>query len=297
MDAFRNMALFIEVAASGGFRAAANRLGLPNSSVSRRIAELERDIGLRLFNRTTRRVELTEAGQIYYDRCRRIADDVRLAHEELNGMVNQPKGLIRASVPVDFALVYLSDILSEFTRAYPGIQLELDVSPRHSNLVAEPFDVTIRIGLPAEPNLIARKLAEVEMGLFAAPGYVAEHAVPQTPEDLLSHACLRIADRPWWLEGPTGPVQVAVQGPVTATNVGLLHRLALRGGGIVSLPNALAEEDVASGRLTTVLPGWRPPKTVVHALTETRLLPAKVRVFIDFLTARLKTGQAPNFAG
>ena len=105
MDVFRNMELFVEVAASGGFRAAAERLGIPNSTVSRRIAELEHDIGLRLFHRTTRRVELTEAGRLYYDRCRRITDEARLAHEELSGMVRQPTGTIRASVPVDFARV------------------------------------------------------------------------------------------------------------------------------------------------------------------------------------------------
>lgn len=288
MDVFRNMELFIEVATTGGFRAAADRLGLPNSTVSRRIGELERDIGLRLFNRTTRRVELTEAGRIYYDRCRRITDEARLAHEELSGMVQNPTGLIRASVPVDFALVYLSDILGEFTRTYPGIRLDLDVSPRQSDLVAEPFDVTIRIGLPSEPNLIARKLVEAEMGLFASPGYFCDITPPETPKALLAHTCLRIADRAWQLEGPTGRTQIAVQGSVTANNLGLLHRLCLRGHGIASLPVALVASDVDAGRLMAVLPDWRPSRIVVYALTETKLLPAKVRVFIDFLIDRLK---------
>ena len=297
MDVFRNMDLFIHVAAAGGFRAAADRLGLPNSTVSRRIAELERDIGLRLFNRTTRRVELTEAGRLYYDRCRSIADEARLAHEDLSGMAHQPTGLIRASVPVDFALIYLSEILGDFTRIYPGIRLDLDVSPRQSDLVAEPFDVTIRIGMPVQPNVIARKLAEVDVGLYASPAYLEGTTPPQVPEDLLSHPCLRILDRPWRLEGPTGAVEVAVQGPVTANNVGLLHRLALQNGGIVALPTLLVEQDILAGRLMPVLPNWHPSKVVVHALTETKLLPAKVRVFVDFLTARLKAGSIPKSVG
>lgn len=111
---------------------------------------------------------------------------------------------------------------------------------------------------------------------------------PQAPDDLLAHACLRIADRPWRLQGRSGTVQVAVQGPVTANNVGLLHRLAQRDGGIVSLPTVSVEPDVAAGRLVAVLPDWRPPAVVVHAVTETKLLPAKVRVFVECLTNRLK---------
>jgi len=291
IDVFRNMELFIEVASTGGFRAAADRLGLPNSTVSRRIAELERAIGLRLFNRTTRRVELTEAGQAYFDRCRRIIDEARLAHEELAGMVSQPTGVIRASVPVDFTLVYLGDILADFTRAYPGIRLDLDVTPRQSNLVTDPVDVAIRIGEVAEPNLIARKLTSVEIGLFAAPVYLADRGTPEVPQDLLRHNCLRISDRPWRLIGPTNEGEsLAVQGSFVANNVGLLHRLALQGVGIVALSLDQARDDVASGRLVAVLPGWRPPAVSVHALTETRLLPAKVRVFIDFLIANLKRG-------
>lgn len=289
IDTFRNMELFVAVAAAGGFRAAADRLGLPNSTVSRRIAKLERDIGLRLFNRTTRRVELTEAGQTYYDRCRRIIDEARLAHEELSGMVSQPTGLIRASVPVDFTLVYLTDILADFIRAYPGIRPDLDVTPRQSNLVTDPVDLTIRIGEVAEPNLIARNLAAAEMGLFAAPTNLADRGTAKTPQDLLNHDCLRIADRPWRLIGPNGEVQsVAVQGSFIANNVGLLHRLARKGSGVVALPVKLASGDIANGRLVAVLPEWRPPVISVYALTETRLLPAKVRVFFDFLMANLK---------
>jgi len=291
MDAFRNMHLFVEVASAGGFRAAAERLGMPNSTLSRRVAELERDIGLRLFNRTTRRVDLTEAGRLYFERCRRIIDEARLAHEELSGMVTQPTGLIRASVPVDFALVYLSEILADFLRLYPGLRLDLDVTPRQSNLISDPVDLTIRIGEPKEQQWIARKLGMSKVALFAAPEYLAAHGTPQAPQDLVDCNCLRIADRPWKLvNNRTGDEEmIAVAGSFTANNIGLLRKLALQGMGIVALTQELVSDDVKAGRLVRLLPEWQPPDIPVYALTETRLVPAKVRVFIDFLIQNLKS--------
>ncbi len=149
--------------------------------------------------------------------------------------------------------------------------------------------MTVRIGLPIDRNLIARKLAEAELGLFAAPKYLAPRIMPQVPHDLLVHCCLRMSNRPWSLSGLSGAGQFAVLGPVIANNVGLLQRLALEGVGIAPLPIAFVADDVASGRLLRVLPDWQLPKVEVYALTETRLIPAKVRVFIDFLATRLRS--------
>lgn len=300
MDIFRNMELFIEVASAGGFRAAADRLAMPNSKVSRRISELERDLGLRLFNRTTRRVELTEAGRLYFERCRRIIDEARLAHEELSGMVSQPSGLIRASVPVDFTLVYLGDILGDFLRLYPGIRLDLDVTPRQSDLISEPVDLTIRIGEPKDSQWIARKLVTFKAALFASPDYLAAHGAPQTPQDLARHNCLRLADRPWKLVNTRSAEEqtVAASGSFTANNIGLLRKMALQGTGVVLLTQDFASEDLEAGRLLRLLPDWAPPDFSAYALTETRLLPAKVRVFIDFLIRNLKSkGEVAQGAG
>ncbi len=297
MDALSNMHLFVEVARAGGFRAAAERLNMANSTLSRRIADLERDIGLRLFNRSTRRVELTEAGRLYFERCRRIIDEARLAHEELTDIVNQPTGLIRASVPVDFALVYLSEILAEFVRIYPGIRLDLDVTPRQSDLIAEPVDLTIRIGEPREQNLIARKLGASEMALYAAPEFLAAFGAPHAPRDLLNSNCLRIAERPWKLvnRGTGEEAIVVAAGNFTANNIGLLRRMALQGIGIGALPQELVEDDVKAGRLSPVLSDWNLPTIPIHALTETKLVPAKVRVFIDFLIEKLREKRrSPN---
>lgn len=226
MDAFRNMHLFVEVARTGGFRAAAERLGMQNSTLSRRIGQLERDIGLRLLNRTTRRVELTEAGRLYFERCSRIIEDARLAQEELASALAQPTGVIRASVPVDFTVVYLSRIVADFQKLYPGISLELDVTPRKSNLVTEPVDLTIRIGEPTEQNWIARKLATLKSALFAGPSCLSVSGMPGSPQELLKFNCLRVSDRPWTLVNRlTGEEQiVSVMGSVRANNIGLLRR-------------------------------------------------------------------------
>src|SRR5215469_12467554 len=137
------MALFVEVVKAKGFRSAADATGMPNSTLSRRISLLEKAIGLRLLHRTTRKVELTEAGQLYYERCRRIVDEARLAHEQLGEMLAQPSGVLRASLPVDFAVTYLAPLIVEFARTYPGITFEFDLTPRRVDLVSEPFDVAI----------------------------------------------------------------------------------------------------------------------------------------------------------
>ena len=141
-----DMALFVEVAKAMSFRGAAAAIGVPNSTLSRRISALENAIGLRLLHRTTRRIELTEAGRIYFERCKRIVDEARLAHEQLGDMLAQPSGVLRASLPVGFATVFLAPLVAEFAGRYPAITFEFDLSPRRADLVAEPVDVAIRMG-------------------------------------------------------------------------------------------------------------------------------------------------------
>ena len=169
MELLNDMALFVEVVKARGFRRAAEAVGIPNSTVSRRISSLEKAIGLRLLHRTTRKIELTEAGQIYFQRCKRIVDEAKLAHEQLGELLAQPSGVLRASLPVDFANIYLAPLIAEFARRYPGISFDLDLTPRLVDLVSEPFDVAIRMGNPPNSNLIARQLANLACYLYASP--------------------------------------------------------------------------------------------------------------------------------
>lgn len=289
MDLFKNMDLFIEVARAGGFRRAAEALGLPNSTVSRRIAELESEVGVRLFARTTRKVELTEAGRVYFDRCWRIVEEAKRAREELSGGKEKPAGIIRASLPVDLAMLRLGAIMAEFVGLYPDVRFKLDLSPRRTDLISEPIDLAIRVGAPTEPNLIARKIGDFDGGLFASPHYLATRGAPARPEDLADHDCLRVNERPWTLNGrkTKESVVVAVDGPFVANNPGLLRSLALRDLGVIQSSREFAIDDLTQGRLMPVLEDWAPPPFSVYAITESRLLPLRVRRFIEFMSARM----------
>lgn len=293
MDAFRNMHIFVEVASAGGFRAAANKLDMPNSTLSRRIAELEKELGLRLLNRTTRKVELTEAGQLYFDRCKKIIEEAKLAQEELAGLLTQPTGLIRASVPVDFTILYLSDIIAQFLKTYPGLSLDLDVTPRQSDLITEPVDLAIRIGHPKEQHLIARQLGHTQLALYASPQFIKTFGEPNSPQDLIRFNCLRISKQALKLvHQKTQQIEIInTTSSVVANNIGLLRKLAIEGVGIVALSTELIKEEIKTGQLVRILKDWQPPLVPFYALTETRLIPAKVRVFIDFLIMHLSVNK------
>lgn len=180
MELLNDMALFVEVVKARSFRKAAETIGMPNSTLSRRISVLEKAIGLRLLHRTTRKIEPTEAGQIYFERCRRIVDEARLAHEQLGEMLAQPSGLLRVSLPVDFANTYLAPLITEFARRYPGISFEFDLTPRRVDLVSEPFDLAIRMGEPEPSHMIARPLAYLSPYLYASPRYLELNGANRT---------------------------------------------------------------------------------------------------------------------
>lgn len=288
MELLNDMALFVEVVKARGFRRAADVTGIPNSTLSRRISDLEKAVGLRLLHRTTRRIELTEAGQIYFERCRRIVDEARLAHEQLGQMLAQPSGVLRASLPVDFAAIFLAPLIAEFAALYPGIRFDFDLTPRKVDLVAEPFDVAIRIGEPEDSSLIARRLATLRGELFVSPRYLERAGTPATPEDLAQHECIGFPKAgKWTLHHADETRQVAVGGRFVLNNVGMIRQLALLDQGIILMPREVVREDLDAGRLLPILPGWQGSALPIYALTETRLLPAKTQRFIGFLQERL----------
>ena len=289
MELLNDMALFVEVVKAKGFRSAAEVMGMPNSTLSRRISALEKAIGLRLLHRTTRKIELTEAGQIYFERCKRIVDEARLAHEQLGEMLAQPSGVLRASLPVDFAVTYLAPLIAEFAGRYPGITFDFDLTPRRVDLVTEPVDVAIRMGEPPNSNLIARRLARLPRYLYASPRYIELSGEPHQPADLVQHECLRgpAEVNGWTLHGKGETAEVAVGGRFLLNSVGMIRRLATLDLGIAVLAEEVVADDVASGLLRRVMPEWQAPPISVYAITETRLLPAKTQRFIEFLRERL----------
>lgn len=291
MNNLNDMMLFVEVAKTLSFRQAAEITGIPNSTLSRRISGLEEALGLRLLHRTTRTIELTEAGQIYYERCRHIVEEAKLVHEELGEIVESPRGLLRASLPVDFAINFITPLLGEFAELYPDITFEFDLTPRRVNLVTEPFDVAIRMGEQKDSTLVARRLATLTTSLYAAPSYIEKVGKPIYPAELIDYDCIGfVKDRSWKLYSRESAemVEASIKGRFFVNNVGMIKELALKGHGIVQLPEEIVKNELEVGRLQQILPNWRGESTSVYAITETRLLPAKTRRFIDFLREHLE---------
>lgn len=289
MDYLSDMALFVEVMQKRSFRRAAEALNMPSSTLSRRIAQLETDIGIRLLNRTTRRVEPTDAGQLYFERCKRIVEEARLAHEELGDLVATPRGTLRMSLPVDFAAIYIAPLLPEFAALYPAIDFDLDLTPRNVDLVAEPYDLAIRMAKPESPSLVSRVIGRLSAQLYASPNYLKAGGPLAHPADLERHDCLTMAHRKTWtIHSGTDTFEASVRGRFTANSVSLLKRLGVEGVGILLLPQRAVAEELAAGTLVNILPEWQGAPQSIHAVTATRLVPARTQRFIEFLKAKLR---------
>ena len=291
LSALHDMTLFVEVARTRNFSAAGRHLGVPVATLSRRIAAMEKEFGVRLFDRTTRRVELTEAGARYFERCAHLADEARLAQEALRETATRPSGHLRLSMPVDLGVSVIGPLLPEFARQYPGITFDLDLSSRNTDLVGDHVDVAIRLGEVKGDQLIARRIGGVARALFASPAYLDLRGTPAAPADLVEHECVllrvpRLQVR-WRLERDGVEADVVVRGRVMVNNHGLLRLLAERGMGIATLTPDLVRDALASGRLVRVLPQWAMAPLPIHAVTASRLQAASVKAFVAFLADRL----------
>jgi len=290
MELLNHMSYFVEVVKARSFRGAAEALGMPNSTLSRKINELEKFIGLRLLHRTTRKIELTEAGQIYYERSRRIIDEARLAHEQLGSLLAQPQGMLRVSLPADFAVITLAPFIKEFADFYPGISFDFDLTPRNVDLVSEPYDLAVRMGSLPDSGLIARKLGSLSRSLYASPDYLVQNGTPGSPDELKDHECIGMRqDKPgyWQLHREESRISLRISGRFQMNSIGMMRRFASIGAGIAILPDKIVWEDVTDNKLTRVLPDWKAEAVTIYALTETRLLPAKTQVFIEFMREKL----------
>ncbi len=289
-----DLLIFARVAETGSFSRAAERIGLPKSTVSRRITLLEERLGERLMLRTTRRQTLTEFGLQLLEHARQVAAEVDAVKALSEYRQARPSGRLRVSMPSDFATFLLPDMLAAFVTLHPEVSLELDLSPRRVDLLGENFDLAIRMGeLPDDALLAARKLADFDAGLYAAPSYLADHGDPQTPADLARHRALRLLGRlgepiNWRLQHGDEAWEGLPPGSATANSPELLIRLAIAGAGIASAPILFAQPSVRSGLLRRVLPTWTPPSHAAWAVFPgRRLMPAKTRAFIEMLLAAM----------
>ncbi len=289
-----DLLVFARVAELGSFSRAADRLGLPKSTVSRRLAALERRVGERLLLRTTRRQAVTEFGEQMLEHARQVALEVDAAAALSAHRQAVPAGRLRVSMPSDFATLLLTDALAAFIAQHPAITLDLDLSPRRVDLLGEGFDLAVRVGdLPDDSLLAARRLAVFPAGLYASPDYLARQGEPGHPDDLQRHQSLRPLQpggepATWTLTRGAERWEGVPPGRASANSPELLIRLAGAGVGIAAVPDYFAEPDVQQGRLRRVLPDWYPPSHTAWAVFPARkLMPAKTRVFIDTLRAVL----------
>lgn len=290
-----DLLIFARVAEAGSFSRAAERIGLPKSTVSRRIAFLEEQLGERLMLRTTRRLTLTEFGLQLLEHARQVAAEVDAVKALREFRQARPSGRLRVSMPSDFATLLLTDMLAAFIALHPAVMLELDLSPRRVDLLGENFDLAVRIGdLPDDVLLAARRIAVLPGGLYAAPAYLAERGDPASPDDLDQHDSLRLLGRNgeavgWVLTRDDQKWEGAPPARAVANAPDLLINLARAGAGIAAVPDCFVAPSVRRGELRRVLPDWcMPSHTAWAVFPGRRLMPAKTRAFIDMLEAALE---------
>jgi DNA-binding transcriptional LysR family regulator len=286
------MAIFAKVAEVKSFSEAARRLSLSKSLVSKEVTKLEKSLGARLLNRTTRKLSLTEIGAAFYEHCARIvqeADEAELLVGRLHG---NPRGTLKLTAPVAFGTLHIAPALPEFLAKYPEMQIDLTISDRFFDLAEEGYDLSIRIARELPPNVVARTLAPVNRVVCAAPSYFERHGVPSTPGELAQHNCLVYThanpDSLWRFRAGDDEIVVPVRGNLRLNDDEALWQAVLGGLGISLLPTFIVGTDLQAGRLRAVLGQYVPAERTLHALyLPNRHLSAKVRVFIDFLVERL----------
>lgn len=286
------METFAEVVEAEGFSAAARALGISKSAVSKQVSRLEDGLGVRLLNRTTRRLSLTEAGATFYEACRRVLDEAEAAERAVSDLSAAPRGLLKLNAPMSFGFLHLARAIPAFHERYPQITVDAVMNDRFVDLVQEGYDLALRIGDLRDSSLIARRVAPCHAVICASPDYLARRGRPERPEDLGGHDCLLYTNnqqpREWQLLGSGasqgGLQKVKVDGPLLANNGDVLCAAALGGMGIARLPSFIVGRHLRAGRLEAVLPGYPVPEQGIHAVyPHSRNLSVKVRVFVDFL--------------
>jgi DNA-binding transcriptional LysR family regulator len=288
-----DLLLFARVADEGSFSRAAERLGMPKSSVSRRVAALEAQLGERLLLRTTRKLTITDFGRAVLEHAHHVVEDVAAAASLAQHRQLEPSGRLRVTMPGDIANIVLAPLLAEFVLKYPAITLEVDLSARFVDLVGENFDVAVRMGeLHDDASLAARRIAVFSGSLYAAPAYLARRGTPSEPKALMQHEALRVLARtgepmPWMLTRGDERWQGVPPARATANSPELLMRMALAGAGITVFVDHFALPYLERGELVQVLPGWRcPPVSAWAVFPGRRLMPARTRALLDALAAK-----------
>lgn len=288
MDKAREMASFVAVVEAGSFVAAAESLGLSKAAVSRQVGDLERRLGARLLHRTTRRLSLTDDGQLFYARAKELLAAIDEAESEIASRSGEATGLLRINAPLTFGVMHLAPLWGGFLAQHPKVSLEIDLNDRVVDLVDEGYDLAVRITTLPSSQLVSRLLASSRMVLCASPGYLARHGAPAHPRALAAHTVISYsywATRDEWsFRGPEGEVRVRTRPRMHANNGDTCRAAALDGQGIILQPDFLIGEDLRRGALVELLPGYAALTVGIHAVYPSRtFLPIKTRRMVDFL--------------
>ena len=290
MDLFSDLMVFAKVVEAGSFTGAADQLGLAKSSVSKKVSALEIEYGVRLIQRTTRQLSITEEGMQLYDRCLRLRDELATAKIQLTEFSGKLQGRLRVSAPPLFSQICLSPHLHEFLLAYPDLELDLQLNDEYSELVDEGYDVLIRTGEQADSSLICQRLTSIQPRVVASPGYLKNRGIPKKPDDLLDHNCLiwqraGSAKRSLWpfLRGKT-QYSVNVSGNFIGNDLNALKQAVIGGVGIAILPDYMLANELSEGGVVEVLPGYQQRAIPIYLVyAHRKQMTAKQRVFIDFV--------------
>ncbi|QQQ49167.1 LysR family transcriptional regulator [Pseudomonas syringae] len=294
MNPFEDMRMFCQVMESGSLTAASDKLGLSKQFVSRRLMQLEERLGVRLLNRSTRRLDVTPLGQSYYESALRLLAELEQVEQGITGQNNEPRGTLRVSAPLSFAVTHLASLLPVFLQRYREVAVEVDLSDRPVDVISEGYDLVLRIGVLEDSSLIARRIASIDRVYCASPAYLAERGTPQKPEDLHTHDCLPYGhsrQAQWRFQGQDKPLTLNVGGRMRANNGELLRESAIAGLGITYLPTFIVGAALREGSLVRVLDDLRPePLTLSAVYPQHRQASRPVQAFIEFLRERLESG-------
>jgi DNA-binding transcriptional LysR family regulator len=294
MDKTQEMTSFVAVVEAGSFVAAAGVLGLSKAAVSRQVAELEHRLGARLLHRTTRRLSLTDDGQLFYGRAKELLAAIDEAESEIASRSGEPSGLLRINAPLTFGVLHLAPLWGRFADAHPKVALEIDLSDRIVDLVEEGYDLAVRITNLPSSQLVSRQLASSRMVLCASPEYIARHGAPAHPDDLTAHRVISYSywstRDEWRFSGPDGEVRVRTQPRIHANNGDTCRAAALDHQGIILQPDFLVGDDLRQGTLVELLPDYASLTIGIHAVYPSRkYLPIKTRRMVDFLVTAFAT--------
>ncbi|MEH6625026.1 MAG: LysR family transcriptional regulator [Motiliproteus sp.] len=291
MDELKRIGVFTRVVEANSFSEAARQLGVAKSAVSKQVSLLEKEVGVRLLNRSTRKLSLTEAGQIYYQHCAEIVGRAEIALNELRQYQHQPTGTLRVASPISFGIAHLVPVVKELRSLYPLLKIDLLLEDRVINMVEEGVDLSIRVGWLEESSLVARKLGESRMVVVASPDYLARHGVPRKPEELSQHQWLSLsllsAPLRWVFKNDKGEQRVQMQSSLKTNSVDALMEMAKQGLGVTVLAKFVVCEAMQQGELVPLLEDYQLGPVGVYAVYPHRgHVPPKIRVFLDFLEKR-----------